>query len=339
MRRVSCIATTCARGGPAGKSRPAGAGPAAGSEPGSPVPNAVRRSVTSETHATTTSAAVRRDRRVWARISSRRIARVVTPWAWGSTIRATVTELSGSFKLVSSSGCSASAPSTSNAHSSAVAQSSTTLPPFAAISRSWSYGGDTDIVLLASRRGRMVSVGESADRPLLIAESVARRYGRTVALAPTTLEVRGGDLLALIGPNGAGKSTLLSILAGALAATEGRVRVGNADHRGPPKVGWVPQRPAHYSRLSARENLELFAQPDVLLLDEPTASLDPRQRRRFWEVASRVPEQGGAVVFATQNLEELERVANRVAVLLEGRLVFDGTVDEFSQAPQADIFA
>jgi ABC-2 type transport system ATP-binding protein len=233
----------------------------------------------------------------------------------------------------------------------------------------------------------MVSVGESAeDRPLLIAENVARSYGRIVALAPTTLEVRGGDLLALIGPNGAGKSTLLSILAGALAATDGRVRVGNADHRGPPKVGWVPQRPAHYARLSARENLELFArleqvteperaaerllrlvelpnddrpaaelsagnqqrlnlaiallaQPDVLLLDEPTASLDPRQRRRFWEVASRVPEQGGAVVFATQNLEELERVANRVAVLLEGRLVFDGTVDQFAQAPQADVFA
>jgi ABC-2 type transport system ATP-binding protein len=233
----------------------------------------------------------------------------------------------------------------------------------------------------------MVSVGGSAeDRPLLAAENVARSYGRIVALAPTTLEVRGGDSLALIGPNGAGKSTLLSILAGALAATQGRVSVGDAGQRGSPKVGWVPQRPAHYARLSARENLELFArlervaepegaarsllrlvelpaddrpaaelsagnqqrlnlaiallaQPDVLLLDEPTASLDPRQRRRFWEVASRVPERGGAVVFATQNLEELERVANRVAVLLEGRLVFDGTLHDFAQAPQADVFA
>src|ERR671914_2141260 len=260
MRRVSCIATTCARGGPAGRRRPAGAGPVAGSEPGSPVPNAVRRSVTSETHATTTSAAVRRDLRAWARISSRLIARVATPWAWGWTIRGTVTKLSGSFKPESSSGCSARAPSTSNAHSSAGAQSSTTLPPFAAITRAWSYGGGTDIVLLASRRGRMVSVGGSAeDRPLLAAENVARSYGRTVALAPTTLEVRGGDSLALIGPNGAGKSTLLSILAGALTATEGRVTVGDPDHRGPPKVGWVPQRPAHYARLTARENLELFA--------------------------------------------------------------------------------
>ena len=54
----------------------------------------------------------------------------------------------------------------------------------------------------------------------------------------------------------------------------------------------------------------LLAAPDVLLLDEPTASLDPRQRRLLWEVAAEVRERGGAVVFATQNLEELERFAD-----------------------------
>jgi ABC-2 type transport system ATP-binding protein len=241
--------------------------------------------------------------------------------------------------------------------------------------------------LLASLRDRMVSVGRPPpDRPLLAAQGVARRYGRIVALAPTTLEVRGGDSLALIGPNGAGKSTLLSILAGALQATEGRLAVGGGNHVPSPKVGWVPQRPAHYGRLTARENLELFArlervadpegaaarllrlvelpeddrptcelstgnqqrlnlavsllaQPDVLLLDEPTASLDPRQRRRFWEVAAKVHQRGGAVVFATQNLEELERFANRVAVLLEGKLVFDGPVEEFARSPEADVFS
>ena len=194
-----------------------------------------------------------------------------------------------------------------------------------------------------------------------------------------------GDALALIGPNGAGKSTLLSILAGALDPSDGSVAVASVNHRGP-KVGWVPQKPAHYQRLSPRENLELFARlegvsepeevadryiglldlpddgrltaelsagnqqrlnvavallagPDVLLLDEPTASLDPRQRRLLWQVAAQVRERQGAVAFATQNLEELERFATRVAVLVGGELVFDGSLEQFKAAPEADVFA
>jgi len=197
--------------------------------------------------------------------------------------------------------------------------------------------------------------------------------------------VHPGDALALIGPNGAGKSTLLSILAGALDPSDGSVAAASVNHPGL-KVGWVPQKPAHYQRLSPRENLELFAQlegvseakevadryiglldlpddgrltaelsagnqqrlnvavallagPDVLLLDEPTASLDPRQRRLLWQVAAHVCERQGAVVFATQNLEELERFATRVAVLVGGELVFDGSLEQFKASPEADVFA
>jgi len=185
---------------------------------------------------------------------------------------------------------------------------------------------------------------------------VARRYGDVVALAPTDLELAGGETVALVGPNGAGKSTLLALLAGAIEPSEGTVE---SDVR----VGWVPQRPAHYARLSARENLELFArlegsgdpdalltrfalpddgrasgelsvgnkqrlnlalsllgEPQALLLDEPTAALDPGQRRRVWDVVGALRAEGGAVCFATQNLEELEH-ADRVVVLLDGRVV------------------
>jgi ABC-2 type transport system ATP-binding protein len=217
---------------------------------------------------------------------------------------------------------------------------------------------------------------------LLAARGVSRRYGSQVALAETTLDVRRGEAVALVGPNGAGKSTLLAILAGALAATEGGVV---ASHPGL-RVGWVPQRPAQYDRLSARENLRLFARlegirdvdetvsrllalvdiagpdrptahlsagnqqrlniaialltdPDVLLLDEPTASLDPGQRRRLWKLAGATKERGGAVVFATQNLDEVERVADTVAVLDRGRVVYHGPADKYEHALEADVFS
>ncbi len=215
----------------------------------------------------------------------------------------------------------------------------------------------------------------------LAARGIGRRYGSCVALAATTLELRPGETLALVGPNGAGKSTLLSILAGALAPSEGRV----VAREPAPRIGWVPQRPGQYGRLSARENLRLFARlegiagpeervslllelvelrepdrpaaelsagnqqrlnvaialladPEVLLLDEPTASLDPGQRRRLWELAEGVKERGGAVAFATQNLDEVERFADRVAVLQAGRVVFDGPAGEYERAPEAAVF-
>jgi ABC-2 type transport system ATP-binding protein len=203
---------------------------------------------------------------------------------------------------------------------------------------------------------------------LVRAVGVARRYGDVEALAPTDVELAAGETVALVGPNGAGKSTLLALLAGALEPSEGSVDV----HA---RVGWVPQRPAHYARLSARENLELFAQlegvtdprasaqslldrfalpdgrrpsgelsvgnrqrlnvalsllgePDVLLLDEPTASLDPGQRRRVWEVVNALRGDGGAVCFATQNLEEIDH-ADRVLVLLDGRVVTSSAEEVF----------
>jgi ABC-2 type transport system ATP-binding protein len=220
----------------------------------------------------------------------------------------------------------------------------------------------------------------SRAEPFLRARRVARRFGAQVALEPTDIDVSRGETLALIGPNGAGKSTLLSILAGALEPTAGSVeRVNGA------RVGWVPQRPAFYDRLTARENLELFARlegeddhaaaagrllehfdvpadrpahalsvgnrqrlnvavallgdPRVLLLDEPTASLDPGQRRRLWETVTTLREGGGSVVFATQNLEEVDLHANRVAVLQRGQIVFVGPTSEYDRLHADELFA
>ncbi len=104
------------------------------------------------------------------------------------------------------------------------------------------------------RGGRGSAGRRAALSVLLAAHAVGRRYGGHVALHPTDLEVGAGEVVALVGPNGAGKSTLLALLAGALPPSGGRV-----EHPPGARVGWAPQRAGHYGRLTARENLELFA--------------------------------------------------------------------------------
>lgn len=69
----------------------------------------------------------------------------------------------------------------------------------------------------------------------------------------------------------------------------------------------------------------LLANPAVLLLDEPSSALDPRQRERLWEFVGALIERGTAVVYSTHNMQEAERHADRVVVLADGELIYTGT--------------
>jgi ABC-2 type transport system ATP-binding protein len=76
----------------------------------------------------------------------------------------------------------------------------------------------------------------------------------------------------------------------------------------------------------------LLSKPPVLLLDEPSASLDPRQRERLWEFIAGLAVRGTTVVFSTHNVGEAERYADRVLVLGDGELLFTGTPAELERA-------
>jgi ABC-2 type transport system ATP-binding protein len=78
----------------------------------------------------------------------------------------------------------------------------------------------------------------------------------------------------------------------------------------------------------------LLSEPPLLLLDEPSASLDPRQRERLWEFISAL---GTTVVFSTHDVGEVERYATRVLLLADGELLFTGTPGELEQAVGGDL--
>ena len=76
----------------------------------------------------------------------------------------------------------------------------------------------------------------------------------------------------------------------------------------------------------------LLSEPPALLLDEPSASLDPRQRERLWEFIGALAAHGTTIVFTTHNVAEAERYAGRVLVLGDGELLFTGTPAELERA-------
>ena len=80
----------------------------------------------------------------------------------------------------------------------------------------------------------------------------------------------------------------------------------------------------------------LLGDPRVLLLDEPSASLDPRQRERLWAFLA---ELGTTVVFSTHDVGEAERHADRLLVLADGELLFTGTPGELETATGGDAAA
>ena len=79
----------------------------------------------------------------------------------------------------------------------------------------------------------------------------------------------------------------------------------------------------------------LLADPPVLLLDEPSGALDPRQRQRLWTFIRGLTERGTAVVFCTHDISEAERHGDRILVLADGELLFDGTPADLKAAATA----
>jgi ABC-2 type transport system ATP-binding protein len=79
----------------------------------------------------------------------------------------------------------------------------------------------------------------------------------------------------------------------------------------------------------------LLADPPVLLLDEPSGALDPRQRQRLWGFIQALTERGTSVLFATHDISEAERHGDRVLVLADGELLFNGTSAELKREAQA----
>ena len=77
--------------------------------------------------------------------------------------------------------------------------------------------------------------------------------------------------------------------------------------------------------------MTLVGNPRIIFLDEPTTGLDPRSRRTMWEIIRELVADGVTIFLTTQYLDEADQLADRIAVLDQGRLVAQGTPDELKR--------
>ncbi|GMK47121.1 glycosyl transferase family 8 [Paenibacillus glycanilyticus] len=77
--------------------------------------------------------------------------------------------------------------------------------------------------------------------------------------------------------------------------------------------------------------LSLVGKPKIIFLDEPTTGLDPEARIEVWKVVKELADGGTTVLLTTQYLEEAEQLADRIAILHEGRIIANGTLSDLKK--------
>jgi ABC-2 type transport system ATP-binding protein len=101
-------------------------------------------------------------------------------------------------------------------------------------------------------------------------------------------------------------------------------------------VGLADKRDARMKTLSGGQKrradlgIALVGDPDLVFLDEPTTGFDPAARRAAWEMIRSLRSLGKTILLTTHYLDEAEQLADRVAVLLQGQIIREGTPAELT---------
>jgi ABC-2 type transport system ATP-binding protein len=163
--------------------------------------------------------------------------------------------------------------------------------------------------------------------PLVEVYALERRFGARAALSSVDLVVGPGEVHGLLGPLGAGKSTLLRVLAGSLEKSGGWVRVAERTElvSDDGELSPIEEKLDRGTRARIALARALANAPDVLLIDD--SGFDAEHVAATRALVARHAARGGAVVWATRRLDDLQGIASQVTLLAGGRVRYSGSVE------------
>lgn len=200
----------------------------------------------------------------------------------------------------------------------------------------------------------------------LTVNQLVKTYGSRVILDHVSFRVEQGEVFALLGTNGAGKTTMLECIeglrkyGGSIQIT-GKLGIQLQSSSLPDRIKaweaadlfarwnggkraedtydylWQESRNQYYDQMSTGQKrrfhlaLALSTQPDILILDEPTAGLDVESRVALHEEIRKFQAGGNTVLLASHDMAEVENLCDRVGMLKGGKLVFCGSLAELQK--------
>ena len=186
---------------------------------------------------------------------------------------------------------------------------------------------------------------------------LTKKYGTHLAVDDMSFTIEKGRIYGFLGPNGAGKSTTMNIMTGYIGASSGEVIINGHNILEEPEkakkcIGYLPEIPPLYLDMTVSEYLyfaaelkkipkadrnaqvikvmELIKLVDIIILDEPTVGLDPKQIIEIRELI-RTLAKDHTVILSSHILAEVQEICDDILIISKGKLIAEGSPDELEE--------